>query len=367
MTYTAWIDDDDAYEAPVASKSKVRPVVRGGIYVGFGIAAAAILMVAIGGGHSTASVPSIAEQQLAEAPAPALVQPPEPILASRTHARAVGDVFSIPSSGSVAPEGRDLMYGPAVMGEQTALIRSESTMVAALEEPRDPEAVIESSVRVVPLPSANPLFASRSPAELKDLDHQLVAPPMPTRNPLVASNQRLAAIEPAERTAPERPSIVAPIPPGAESMLPGPTDKFALYDITGKVVYMPNGDKLEAHSGYGEYFDDPKYVHKKMVGPTPPNVYNLRMREALFHGVEAIRMLPVGDGPMYGRDGILTHTYLLGARGDSNGCISFKDYPKFLAAFKRGEVTRVVVVASLPKGPEPNNPLLAWLSKAAGH
>ncbi|OZA84789.1 MAG: hypothetical protein B7X76_06125, partial [Azorhizobium sp. 39-67-5] len=46
---------------------------------------------------------------------------------------------------------------------------------------------------------------------------------------------------------------------------------------------------MEAHSGYGAMFDDPRHVSKKMRGPTPPNVYNLRMREALFHGVEAIR------------------------------------------------------------------------------
>ena len=33
--------------------------------------------------------------------------------------------------------------------------------------------------------------------------------------------------------------------------------------------------------------------------------------------------------------------------GQSNGCVSFKDYNAFLQAFKRGEVKRLVVVGSL--------------------
>ena len=37
----------------------------------------------------------------------------------------------------------------------------------------------------------------------------------------------------------------------------------------------------------------------------------------------------------------------LGPRGDSNGCISFKDYEAFLRAYKSGKIRRMVVVASL--------------------
>ena len=71
------------------------------------------------------------------------------------------------------------------------------------------------------------------------------------------------------------------------------------------------------------------------------------MRETLFHGVAAIRLNPVNASAMFGRDGMLAHTYMLGPRGDSNGCVSFKDYSRFLAAFQRGEVTRLVVVTRL--------------------
>jgi len=50
---------------------------------------------------------------------------------------------------------------------------------------------------------------------------------------------------------------------------------------------------------------------------------------------------------MYGRDGILAHSYMLGPNGQSNGCVSFKDYEKFLTAFLDGKVDKMVVVADL--------------------
>lgn len=122
----------------------------------------------------------------------------------------------------------------------------------------------------------------------------------------------------------------------------------AIYDIGAKMVYLPNGERLEAHSGLGEMMDDVRYAHVRMKGVTPPHTYTLTERESLFHGVRAIRLNPVGgSGAIHGRAGLLAHTYLLGPRGDSNGCISFKDYDRFLQAFLRGEVKRLVVVASL--------------------
>jgi Protein of unknown function (DUF2778) len=121
----------------------------------------------------------------------------------------------------------------------------------------------------------------------------------------------------------------------------------AVYDISAAKVYMPDGSVLEAHSGIGKMADDPRYVHVRMNGPTPPHTYNLRMREKRFHGVEAIRMLPVDGRNKYGRDGFLTHSYLLrGGRAESHGCVAFKDYKRFLTAFKQGKVRQLVVVPS---------------------
>jgi len=61
----------------------------------------------------------------------------------------------------------------------------------------------------------------------------------------------------------------------------------------------------------------------------------------------ALRLIPVGDGDVYGRTGLLAHTYMLGPNGDSNGCVSFRYYNAFLQAFQSGEVKRLVVVARL--------------------
>jgi hypothetical protein len=127
--------------------------------------------------------------------------------------------------------------------------------------------------------------------------------------------------------------------------------RTAVYDITGHTVYLPNGERLEAHSGLGANFDSPASYRQRMRGVTPPNVYRLTMRERLFHGVAAIRLTPVNYAAMNGRDGMLAHTYMLGPRGESNGCVSFRNYDRFLAAFRRGEITRMIVVARMTGSP----------------
>jgi hypothetical protein len=121
----------------------------------------------------------------------------------------------------------------------------------------------------------------------------------------------------------------------------------AVYDISARAVYMPNGLKLEAHSGFGQLIDDPNHVSERNVGATPPAVYDLKPRERLFHGIEALRMIPVDGNATLGRSGLLAHSYMLGPNGDSNGCVSIKDYENFLRAFKNGEIKRLVVVPSL--------------------
>ncbi len=126
-----------------------------------------------------------------------------------------------------------------------------------------------------------------------------------------------------------------------------PYDQYtAVYDISTHTVYLPSGRRLEAHSGLGDAFDDPRYVREKMRGPTPPGLYNLQPREQLFHGVAALRLVPVGGDP-FGRVGLLAHRFMLGPRGDSNGCVSFRNYEAFLDAYRTGQVKRIAVVAGL--------------------
>jgi len=154
-----------------------------------------------------------------------------------------------------------------------------------------------------------------------------------------ATTSRLASVR-EERLNTTAASMGLSLPLDADS-------RTAIYDIAARTVYLPNGHSLEAHSGLGSRLDDPRYVNTKGQGPTPPNVYNLTLRERLFHGVRAIRLIPVDDHKMFGRDGMLAHSYMLGPSGQSNGCVSFHNYPAFLNAFLKGEVDRLVVVERL--------------------
>ena len=158
---------------------------------------------------------------------------------------------------------------------------------------------------------------------------------MPPELASLRTVQRLASLPPAPAAAP--PNKLAP--------LRTPDSHTAVYDISARAVYLPDGKTLEAHSGLGDLRDDPRYIRVRRRGPTPPNTYDLSLREHLFHGVRAIRLTPVDDDKMFGRDGMLAHTYMLGPDGDSNGCVSFRDYSAFLQAYLSGDVDRLVVVA----------------------
>jgi Protein of unknown function (DUF2778) len=184
----------------------------------------------------------------------------------------------------------------------------------------------------VPLPRPHPA------------QHDIVLAPVGQIGPPVATATPPPA-PPADKRAAPQEAHNKPL------SMPAPDSRTAVYDIAAHTVYLPNGDRLEAHSGLGDKLDDPRYVHVRMRGPTPPNVYELALREEPFHGVRAIRLNPVDDGKMFGRDGMLAHTYMLGANGQSNGCVSFRDYRKFLSAFLNGEVDRLVVVANLGTKP----------------
>lgn len=193
------------------------------------------------------------------------------------------------------------------------------------------------------LPSSPRQVAIRAPAMERETVPAMRQPGpkfgaiAPASAPPAATKEHAPAVEPRNASLP----------------LPEIGSRTAIYDISASTVYLPSGERLEAHSGLGHKMDNPRFVTAKNTGPTPPNVYDLRLRESLFHGVRAIRLVPTDDNKMYGRDGILAHTYMLGPNGQSNGCVSFRDYSKFLTAFMRGEVDRMVVVARLPNPPPP--------------
>jgi hypothetical protein len=145
-------------------------------------------------------------------------------------------------------------------------------------------------------------------------------------------------------------SVTSAIAPKEQNPMLGGAPPYerdtAVYDITAKTVYLPDGTRLEAHSGLGSNLDDPRSSKVRMRGVTPPHIYTLKPREALFHGVPALRLTPIGgESAIYGRDGLLAHTFMLGPNGDSNGCVSFKDYYAFLDAYRNKGIRKLAVLA----------------------
>jgi hypothetical protein len=121
----------------------------------------------------------------------------------------------------------------------------------------------------------------------------------------------------------------------------------AVYDISAHTVYLPDGTTLEAHSGYGSNLDDPRSAAERMRGVTPPTIYELKPRESPFHGVQALRLIPLDEDKVHGRSGLLAHTFMLGPNGQSNGCVSFRNYRAFLQAYLNNRIKRLAVVARL--------------------
>lgn len=264
-----------------------------------------------------------------------------------------GLVVVAPRTDSVLP---DLIQDAETVTTVAELKDMKPVEMAALEEDMDDEAdesevaVAEAPVPAAPsyaLPKAGPLpvirpgSAAEKPAKPAALAAiAAVAPQKPARaNDGDDKPTALAFAKPDNpmREEPSRPSQSAPAWPGIGT-------KVAIYDISGAVVHLPNGSKLEAHSGIGKMRDNPAFTHVTMRGPTPPGTYKLSMREKLFHGVAAIRLTPVDGKAPQGRTGLLAHSFLLRVRGDSHGCVAFADYPAFLKAFQRGDITHMVIV-----------------------
>ena len=238
---------------------------------------------------------------------------------------------------------------PAILGAAPPEEGPRLAQMVPLPVPRPPE-----------FRRIDPAFALRR-AERRALRQQAAAAPSPaqvedTRNffeklfgvekpatPALA----YAALDNSAAESAARRRVVPPPAPIVDSAT-------AIYDISARSVQLPNGERLEAHSGLGEHMDDPRFVHVRMRGATPPGTYDLTEREALFHGVRAIRLTPVGGSEaVHGRVGLLAHTFMLGPSGASNGCVSFRDYDRFLQSYLRGEIRRLVVVAGARQSSAP--------------
>ena len=225
-----------------------------------------------------------------------------------------------------------------------APIQPERTLARAPIITTPPPATIEAREPVIDVAPARPA---------RESERRHSEPDLAVFVPMVQDTT--GSIDGVAPPAAATPAVARPVSPRLAYNNPEmstPRDSHtAIYDIVAHTVYLPDGERLEAHSGLGRMLDDPHYAEVKGRGPTPPNTYDLTLRRGLFHGVQALRLNPVADSRMYGRDGILAHTYMLGPSGQSFGCVSFKDYTEFLHAFQRGEVDRLVVVPHLPAPP----------------
>lgn len=251
------------------------------------------------------------------------------------------------------PETADL--SPSTPGSDDRLKQAKDQLAKDLFAQMRP-AVDDSRIsenvpaQKTPLPRSRPPLASKLMA-----DYGSASTDAPQASPKTPLDVRTALQNVFAMLQPSGIKLASAAPDGGISSdgqdmrpaLAGYGKQTAVYDITARTVYMPDGTRLEAHSGLGELLDDPRSINVHDRGATPPNVYELSLREKPFFGVRAIRLKPVGDGDLFGRSGLLAHSYLMGPTGDSNGCVSFKDYDAFLNAFASGDVKRLVVVKSL--------------------
>lgn len=243
----------------------------------------------------------------------------------------------------------------ALAALQMKLLNAKSLLAAELllaqsaivEEARSSVEAPRSSVPDIPLPRSRP-SAADSTAQLASQS----APP-PALSDSTAQPENRTLMQKLSDLLPGRVRLASLTPDiglfhrGPDLASLGYDNLTAVYDISAHAVYLPDGSSFEAHSGMGRVRDDPDHVSERMVGATPPATYELKPREQIFHGVRALRMTPVDGSSTLGRAGLLVHSYMLGPNGDSNGCVSIKDYDRFLKAFDDGKINRMVVVPSL--------------------
>ncbi|RWL99875.1 MAG: DUF2778 domain-containing protein [Mesorhizobium sp.] len=298
---------------------------------------------------------NVAPEDTADVPtAVALQNSDAPDVAGKTNNGGKDGEYQVAS----LPPQDDLPDAIAVPGlrPRTTLERAAEAPEQNAAKPQKPEAVKPQAAKAKPQPAESDT-AQSAPTAASPRSGDQALPGVENSKPMVADSkpgkrkaQASEMLAYAKPDTPERGGLGSAF----RSLFNGPStgNGVAVYDISARTVYMPDGSRLEAHSGLGSMVDQPRFVNRKNVGPTPPDTYNLSMRESRFHGVEAIRLTPTSGSNKYGRNGLLAHTYMLrGGRAESNGCVVFKDYHRFLAAYKSGKIKRLVVVPRLTRSP----------------
>ncbi len=239
-------------------------------FAAFAMAAGAAAWIADIGSSASASIPA------------ASADTREPSFESRFSAHSAFD--PLPANFSLRPSVQSL-YSEVEVKLQEAKARlarklqSEDWKTALLEDAAPSTSSVPSAQPVLPAPSivtTVPLPKSRPVEASAELQSSSPAPAVQADSRSLF--QKLADVLPTHLTL----ASLAPdggLPSDGPDLTSLGYESFtAVYDISAHVVYMPNGSKLEAHSGIGALMDDPEHVNERMVGATPPTVYDLKPR-----------------------------------------------------------------------------------------
>ncbi len=285
-----------------------------------------------------------------------------PMLAERSTVQIIHETFAaLPEQPAVVASITQDMFNERFSAAHADAVASNAASAAPPEAPKLAEAPktkeaapAQLALNVPPPIMPAPPRAETKPSKLRDMAQRAKNAVMSiASNEKQSITEKLWGKEPSHSllsyASADASSITGSIGREQNPMMGGapPYDRdTAVYDITAHTVYLPDGTKLEAHSGLGDDMDDPRSQKVRMRGVTPPHIYTLKPRESLFHGVAALRLTPIGgEDSIFGRDGLLAHTFMLGASGASNGCVSFRDYNAFLNAYRNQGIRKLAVVA----------------------
>jgi type VI secretion system (T6SS) effector TldE1-like protein len=284
-----------------------------------------------------------------------------PKLAERSNVQVIHETFAAPAqqrpvvasiTADMFNERFSAAHADAIASNAASAAPPEAPKLA--QAPKTTEAAPAQLALNVPPPVAPAPRAETKPSKLRDMAQRAKNAVMSiASNDKQSITEKLWGKEPSHSllsyASADASAITGSIGREQSPMMGGspPYDReTAVYDITAHTVYLPDGTKLEAHSGLGDNMDDPRSQKIRMRGVTPPHIYTLKPRESLFHGVAALRLTPIGgEESIFGRDGLLAHSFMLGSSGASNGCVSFRDYNAFLNAYRNQGIRKLAVIA----------------------
>ena len=281
---------------PNVSAFNVRPValgdyrrkLLGGVALGLGAVAA----VAITGGAATMAAAWLLSSSLSSNSnlRPAGVVALEAAELPRPH-RTLTETASLVGAPHSIYEAPETMVAELPAAEAPARTAVAAPVAVPLPTPRQaPPKHVAEQTNDIPVPSARPLAAAPSPAPAQQIAAhqtpvQAPAQPTPTQQTpaqLTPAKSEIARapMTPPQPAEPQVPAAPAPAPaptsPPATASITDflkrltprlaynnpdvrtPDSHTAVYDIEAHTVFMPSGQKLEAHSGLGSRMDDPR-------------------------------------------------------------------------------------------------------------